>query len=70
LQNLSDPSPSKTSSKINPYLRRRDCKLASKKLKIIDAYMKDGLKPKQIAKSMRLSIDFVSKAIQKFKYEV
>jgi len=51
-------------------LKKREAKLACKKLDVINLYYNEQLKPRQVAKKLRVDVDMVYKTIEKFKYEI
>ena len=50
-------------------LPKRKIGTVNKKLKIVDLYFKDRMKPAQIAKKLRATTTFVNNSLQKFKKE-
>ncbi len=48
-------------------MKKREAKLLSKQHAIIKAYNEDGLKPREISKTLRVPIDLVYKTATKFK---
>lgn len=57
-------------SKLNPYLKKREAKLALKRIEVINMHSGGALKPKQISRLLRMPIKQVYQAIEKFRYEV
>ena len=54
----------------NPFLKKRDAKLACKKLDAVGLYFNEHLKPRQIAKKLRIGVDSVYRIVEKFKHEI
>lgn len=53
-----------------PFLSRRDSKLLSKKYQAVQLYLFDEMKPRHIAKKLKLSVDLVYACVQKFKTDI
>lgn len=54
----------------NPYLKKREAKLAAKKMEVVQMYVSTDLKPRHISKKLRLPLTEVRSTLAKFRYEM